>query len=397
MSIASKKNNIYLDNAAATPMDLRVIKEVNAMMSLYGNPSSFNDIGRAARNKLDNSRLEVARFLGAHADEIIFTSSGSESNNLAISGIVGFFPKPAEILTTPIEHLSVLEPLEVLKKRGWKITYLKVDSEGLVDLEDLKNKLNSKVVLISVMYANNEIGTIQPVKKIGKTISDFRKKKLEIDEKAYPLFHTDACQAAGYVGLNVNELGVDLLTFNGTKIYGPRGAGVLYKRGGINFRPVIFGGSQEYGFRAGTENLPAIAGLAKAISLFNKKDSEKTVQLRDYFIEEIQRIIPDVRVNGPLGRNRLVNNINISIPGLDSDNLLLELDKYGIYAGSGSACTAHSVEPSHVLKAIRVEQKYLSGALRFSLGRQTARKDIENVLGLLPIVVGDLRKRYNRI
>ena len=403
MSILQKKQ-IYLDNAASTPVDPLVKKEIIKAVEIYGNPSSFNNIGRMAKKEVVKSRQNVARFIGAKQEEVIFTSSGSEANNMAILGLANSQSRPLEIITTPIEHPSVLEPIKELGDRGWKVTYLKVDSEGLIDLDDLKKKLNSRVFLISVIYANNEIGTIQPIKKIARVISDFRNSKLVNSNLGGQLsiagcklfFHVDACQAAGYLDVNVNNLGVDLLTFNGAKIYGPKGIGVLYSRRGVPLRPLIFGGDQEHGFRAGTENLPAIVGLAKAIFLIKKEDGHRPAKLRDYFLDKIQRAIPDIKINGSLGDRRLSNNINLSISGLDSESLLLELDKYGIYAGSGSACTAHSIEPSHVLKAIGVESKYLTGVLRLSLGRQTTKKNVDYVLEVLPRVVTDLYKRYKK-
>lgn len=381
----------YLDNAAATPIDPRVMKEVARGMRIYGNPSSFNDAGRIASKELDGARLKVARFLGAHSNEIVFTASGSEANNLAILGTAHCRTSTGKkILTTPIEHPSVLEPLKILSGKGFKINFIKIDKEGTVDLKDVENKLSRETFLISVMYANNEIGTIEPIAKIGNLINEFRKK----NNTPFPLFHVDACQAVEYLNLNVNHLKADLLTFNGSKIYGPRGVGVLYVRNKINLEPLIFGGGQELDKRAGTENLPAILGLAKAISLINKKESERLSKLRDYFIEKLKTILPEIKINGATGRSRLPNNINISIPELESENILLELDRYGIYAGSGSACTARSVEPSHVIKALAVDNKYLKGVIRFSLGRQTKKKDVDCVLNILPKVVRILRARY---
>lgn len=396
MSSKVKKATVYMDNAAATPLDPRVIKEMMEAMSLYANPSSFNDAGRIARKKLDESRTNIARFLGVQPNEIVFTSSGSEANNLALFGVAGNHAKSGEIITTPIEHPSVLEPLKNLARRGWKITYIRVDENGLVDLKDFEKKLNSRVALVSIIYANHEIGTIQPVKAIAKVIQNFHNRKLEIHEKMYPLFHVDACQAAGYLDMNVNNLGVDAMTFNGAKIYGPRGIGVLYVRTGTSIRPLTFGGDQEHGLRAGTENLPAIAGLARAISLINRNDGKRTTELRDYFLAKLKDTMPEAHLNGPTGLNRLANNINISLSNLSSENLLLELDKYGIYASAGSACTARSVEPSHVLQAIGVEGKYIHGALRFSLGRQSIKKEIDYVLEVLPKVISSLRRRYKK-
>lgn len=388
MSIVSKKTLVYLDNAASTPIDPKVKQEMSKVMAVYANPSSFNDAGREARKIVEDSRLHIARFIGAKPEEIIFTSSGSEANNLAVFGLAGTVSQPGEIITTPIEHPSIRESLGILGKKGWKITYLKIDKDGLINTEDLAIRLNPRVRLVSIIYANNEIGTIQPIAKISKLIKNY--------VTSDPIFfHVDACQATEYLEMNVNNLGVDLMTFNGTKIYGPRGIGVLYRKQGINLTPLIFGGKQEHGLRAGTENLAAIAGLAKAISLINKKESVLVSRLRDYFLADIRQVLPDVRINGPEGDRRLPNNINISIPGLDSESLLLELDKYGVYASSGSACTSRSVEPSHVLKAVGVGPQYLNGALRFSLGRQTKKRDLDYVLKTLVKIVKDLGKRYN--
>jgi cysteine desulfurase len=391
MSRVGKKTTVYLDNAASTPVEATVIKEIVKTSELYGNPSSFNERGREARRKMEASRKVISGFLGASPEEVIFTSSGSEANNLAILGLASASISKKEIITTPIEHPSVLEPLNMLKKWGWKITFVAVNGEGLIETDDLKNKLNPGVMLVSVMYANNEIGTIQPIKKIAKLVKDYN-----LANKAGILLHTDACQTTEYLDMNINNLGVDLMTFNSSKIYGPKGIAVLFKKRGTVLGPIVYGGDQERGLRAGTENLPAITGLAKAVSLINKKEAERLAGLRDYFLKEINNLIPGVKVNGPLGKERLPNNINISVPELSDENLLLELDKYCIYASSGSACTARSVEPSHVLKAIGAGSKYLNGALRFSLGRQTTKKDIDYVLKILPKVVADLKKRYLR-
>ncbi len=383
---------IYLDNAATTPIDPGVKREVARGMEIYGNPSSYNDAGRKAAEELSVARIKVARFLGAHLEEIVFTSSGSEANNLAVFGLVLKSPSNKdEIITTPIEHLSILEPVRFLQREGKKTIYVKVDGLGFVNLQDLFSKISHKTLLVSVMYANNEIGVIEPIIKIGEMIKSFREKNA-----GFPLFHVDACQAAGYLDLDVNRLGVDLLTFNGSKIGGPRGIGVLYVRKNIKLAPYIMGGGQERGLRAGTENLPAILGLAKAIELIDKKEGVRLIGLRDYLIKKIREIMSDVRINGPEGKNRLPNNINISIPKLDSENLLLELDKYGIRAGSGSACTSRSVEPSHVLKAIGVPAKYLDGVVRLSMGRETTKKDVDYVLKVLPKIVSDLKKRYKK-
>lgn len=384
---------IYLDNAAATPIHPKVQTEMLKGMKLAGNPSSYNDAGRKAADILEKARDKVARFLSARPQEIVFTSSGSEANSLAIFGVAKVSDKKfRHILTTPIEHMSVIEPVVTLVKDGYHMEFLPVDHEGTVILDRLQRMLKKSTLMVSVMYANNEIGTVEPIHKIGKIIRAFREKH----GAKFPLFHVDACQAAEYLDMNVQQLGADLLTFNSSKIYGPRGIGVLYVRQGIALRPMVLGGGQEHGMRAGTENVPAIMGLAKALELIKPKEGGKTAALRDYFLNQIGKILPNTRINGSKDW-RLPNNINISIPGLDSENMLLELDKHGIRAGSGSACTARSVEPSHVLRAIGIRKPYLNGALRFSLGRTTTKKDIDYLLKVLPKIVTELKNRYNKV
>ena len=384
--------SIYLDSAAATIISKEVQKEVDRGMRIYGNPSSFNNAGRQASRELNRARLKIARFLGAHQEEVIFTSSGSEANNIAIMGIaIGGRKKGNEIITTPIEHLSVLEPIKSLGSWGFKTVFAKVDNEGFVDVQDLASKINNKTLLVSVMYANNEIGTIEPINRIGKVIRSLRK-----NGSKFPIFHIDACQASGYLNMNANSLQADLITMNGSKMGGPRGMGVLYVRKGTVLAPFVLGGGQERGLRAGTENLPAILGMAKAVELVKRNESVRLTKLRDDFLSKIKTLLPEIKINGPVGKSRLANNINISVPGLDSENLLLELDRYGVSAGSGSACTSRSVEPSHVLKALGVDKKYLFGALRFSMGKETTKGDMDYVLKVLPKVVKDLKKRFRK-
>ena len=385
---------IYLDNAAATPIDPRVLKAMVGAYKKYGNPSSYNNTGRLAREGMDSARLTIARFLGARSEEIVFTSSGSEANNLALVGVLGD-NKKGIVVTTSIEHPSVLEPLKKLKNINLK--YIPIDKEGMVNLKAFEKILSSGCRLVSMMYANNEIGTIQPIRQISKIIKDFKTRNSKLETRNFPLFHVDACQATGFLDMNVQHLGADLMTFNGSKIYGPRGIGVLYIRRGIKINSLISGGSQERGFRAGTENIPAIVGLAKAISIIKKDESKTTSILRDYAINQLENNIPEAIINGPRGAGRLANNISICLSNLESENLLLELDKYGISAGSGSACTSHTIEPSHVLKAIGVPTKYINGALRFSLGRETTKKDIDYLVKTLAKIITELTKRYARL
>lgn len=381
---------IYLDHAAATPVEPRVRRAMAHAMNVAGNPSSFNDAGREAAALLDRARADVARFLNAQPEEVIFTSSGSEANTLAIQGLCA--GRKGEIITSPIEHASVLENVRACKQGGLSVSMLAVDGEGSVSPEELEQKLSPTTLLVSVMYANNEIGTIEPVKAIGKIIRAYRTKH----RTAFPFFHIDACQAAEYLPMDVQRLGADLLTFNGAKVYGPRGIGVLFVRRGLQLKPMVRGGGQEHGLRAGTENVSAAVGLAEALKTIPTKENGRPTQLRDYFFSRIGQVMPDIRINGARGAGRLANNIHLSIPNLESEQLLLELDKHGIAAGSGSACTARSVEPSHVLKAIGVRKPYLDGALRFTLGRGTTRQDINELIRVLPRVVKTLRKRYGK-
>jgi len=396
--------NVYLDNAAATQIDYRVLKAMVTAYKKYGNPSSFNNAGRLARQEIDSARLAIACFLGARPEEIVFTASGSEANNLALQGVLNNrtgLPagRQGTVLTTPIEHPSVLEPLKKLK--NIKLKYILVDKEGLVDLKAFEKMLTTDCRLVSVMYANNEIGTIEPIRQIGKVIRDFSAKGGSASGgNNKVLFHVDACQATGFLDMNVQHLGADLVTLNGSKIYGPRGIGVLYVKRGTKIESIVSGGSQERGFRAGTENVPATVGLAKAISILQEsgiRNQELGMKsIRDYAIKKLEQI-SGIILNGPRGENRLANNISICVPNLESENLLLELDKYGISAGSGSACTSHAVEPSHVLKAIGVSTEYINGALRFSLGKETTKKDIDYLIKSLIKIIADLTKRYARL
>ncbi len=383
---------IYLDYAAATPTDPRVVRAMERTLRLSGNPSSFNDAGRRAAKVLESARSGVASFLYARTGEIVFCSSGSEANTLAILGVAHAQGRGGHIVTTPIEHLSVLAPVSRLVAEGFGVSFVPVDAQGVAREQDVIGAINKKTILVSVMYANNEIGTIQPIVRIGRAIANWRRAHRSV----YPLFHVDACQAAAYLDMDVQRLGADLLTLNGAKVYGPHGAAVLFVRRGVAVAPIILGGSQEGGRRAGTEDIPSAVGLATALSLVKKSDSVGVSKLRDRLIEGILAAIPDARLNGPDGSGRLANNANISIPEADSENLLLELDRHGIRAGSGSACTAHSVEPSHVLRAIKTPKQYLDGALRFSLGRDTTRADIDRVIHVLPSVVERVRTRRNR-
>lgn len=389
------KRTIYFDYAASTPVDPTVERAMRSVSRVYGNPSAFNELGRKARKALDRSRHEVARFLGARSDEVVFTGSGSEANSLALAGVLRALPRrrgAVRAVTTPIEHRSVHAALRAMEReRGLHTGRVRVDRFGRVDVEHLRALLVSRPHIVSIMYANNEVGTVQRIREFGLVIQAFRQKI----GSAYPFFHTDACQATEWLDMNVRNLGVDLLSLNGAKVYGPRGIGVLYVRRGVELEPLVYGGDQEHGFRAGTENLPAIVGFATALSLVRREGGIRMTRLRDYCIAGIRARLPEARLNGPEGDERLPNNVHISIPGLTSELILMELDALGIFAGSGSACTARSVEPSHVLRAIKTPERYLAGAVRFSFGRSTTKRDIDALLDALPKVVRRLSKRYH--
>jgi cysteine desulfurase len=377
---------IYLDFAAATPIDSRVLKAMNEAARLYANPSSFNDAGRKARETIEESRTKIGNFLGARADEIIFTSSGSEANQLALNATLAGLK--GNVITSPIEHTSIRQAFQRL---SLEIKTVPVDGMGFVDPKSVERLLNKECRMVSIMYANNEIGVIEPIQKISKIISAYNRK-----HGTQILFHVDSCQAALFLDMNVRHLGIDLLTFDGTKIYGPHGIGILFIKRGTDIRQSRGWAGQEKGLKTGTENIQAIVGLAKAVSLINRTKEQKIHRLRDYALQKLIQI-PDLRVNGPVGQDRLPNNINVCIKGLDSEQLLLELDKQGIRAGSGSACTSHSVEPSYVLEAIGVPAEYIHGALRFSFGHETKKQEIDYLVNKLSRIVGQLRKRYARV
>jgi cysteine desulfurase len=381
---------IYFDNAAGTPVDRRSIAAMSVVLREQGNASAFNDAGRRMRTLLERARADVARFLNARSDEVVFCASGSEANTLAIIGAAMSVPKRfRRIVTTPIEHPSVLGPARYLQQRGWRVAMLPVDCGGRVDRESLNRLLTSRTALVSVMYANNEIGTIQPIKTIARMIREFR----HLHRTPYPYLHVDACQAVTTLPMDVQALGVDLLTLNGAKAYGPHGSAALYIRRGVALQPLVLGGSQERGLRAGTEDVASAVGLAAALKTIRKTDSITIARLRDRCIARLQEVLPGARLNGPVGRDRLAGNINISIPAVSSEEMLLELDRHGIRAGSGSACTAHTVEPSHVLTALKTPQRFLSGVLRISIGRQNTIREIDRLLDVLVKTVAHLRIR----
>ena len=375
---------IYLDYAAATPVRKEVRKVVAEVNKYFANPSSMHSAGKKAKEILENSRIKIRQILKAkEQDKIIFTSSGTESVNLAIKGVAFAKQKRGNhIITSKVEHKVVLETCKYLEQDGFSVTYLDVDQYGRVNPKDVEKAITKKTILISVMYANNEVGTIQPIKEIA-TIA--RKKKV--------LFHTDACQA-GMLDLDVQGLSVDLLTLNSNKIYGPKGAGLLYVREEIELQPLIHGGGQEYGLLSGTENVPAIFGFTKALSLAQKekeKENKRLRKLQYYFIAKTTKIIPNTYLNGH-PTERLPNNIHLSFEGVEAETVLSYLNQKSIFASAGSACTANEIEISHVLKAMKVPQRLAAGSIRFSLGRYTSKKDVDRVVTVLVQVISSLRK-----
>jgi len=342
---------------------------------------------------MSKARRNIAEVLHTLPDSIIFTSGGTESDNLAIFGIANkHSEKGKHIITTKIEHHAVIHPMELLEKQGFEITYLESDETGQVDIKELVKAIRPDTILVSLMYANNEIGVILPIADIGREILKWRKKNNTI----YPFFHSDACQAAGVLEMDVEKLHVDLLSFNGSKIYGPKGIGVLYKRRGTNIQPMVYGGEQEMKMRAGTENVPGIVGISKALERMQEnkgKENKRLTELRDYFWKQIQEKITKVILNGPeMGEDRLPNNLNISILDVEGEALLLYLDEYGIVCSTGSACTSGSLEPSHVLTNCGLPYEYAHGSLRFSLGKRSTKEDIDYVMKYLPEIVEKLRE-----
>lgn len=391
-----KNNSIYLDHAATTYMDKRVVLAMQPYFSKnYGNPSSLHKEGVQAKEVLNNSRRSVAKLINALPENIIFTGSGTESDNMAIYGIAKAHTQHGKhIISLAIEHHAVLHPLEDLQKYGFEITYIKVSEKGIVDAEEVIKAIRPDTILISVMYANNEMGAIQPIAEIGRKLLQYRKN----NNTVYPFFHTDACQAAGFLDLDIEKLHVDLMTINGSKIYGPKGVGMLYIRRGVNIKPLILGGEQERNLRAGTENIPAIVGFAKALELAQadkEKETKRLEILLKYFWDKLQKQLPNAKLNGPeIGLQRLANNLNISFPGTEGEALLLYLDEYGIMCSTGAACTARSLDQSHVLKAMGISAEGSRNSLRFTFGHCNTKKDIDYIMKCLPLIVA--QQRANR-
>lgn len=376
---------VYLDHNATTYCDPEVLKEMLPYFTdKFYNPSSVYTPSQEAKESVESAREKVAKFLDCLPSEIIFTSGGSESINMAIIGIAyAQKEKGNHIITSKIEHHAVIHTCKFLEKLGFEVSYIDVDRYGTIDIEKLEKAITSKTILISVMYANNEIGTIQPVEEISK-----------IAKNKGIFFHTDAVQVVGKIPFSIKKIGADLLSLSGHKFYGPKGIGVLYMKKGIRIRPLIHGGGQEKNLRAGTENVPAIVGLGKACEIAEKnmeKDSIIEKELRDMLEKKLLEKIPEITINGH-PEKRLYNTSNIGIKYVEGEGMLLNLDFEGICASSGSACTSGSLDPSHVLLAIGVSPEDAHGSLRFSFGRKNTKEDVEKVVSVLPGIVEKLRQ-----
>ncbi len=398
---------IYLDNAATTPVDPAVLKEMMPYFNKkFGNPFSVHSFGQEAKVAIDNAREQVANFLGASPEEVFFTSGATESNNWAVNGILAkvkasMAEKPGSafiphIITSAFEHHCILNSSLASEKAGAKLSLIKPKADGVVDAQDIAKEITDETVLISIMYVNNEVGTIQPIEKIGEIIKKVKTERLAKGNKLPLYFHTDAVQAANYLNCNVDYLGVDLLTLSAHKIYGPKGAGCLYVRRGTRIAPSQYGGEQESNLRAGTHNVPGIAGMGKAVSLIekHKKGLGKMKKLRDKLFAEIMKI-SGTQINGSL-EFRAPNNANFSFRGIEGESLIISLDMAGIAASTGSACSSASLEPSHVLTAMGISPEVAHASLRLTLGKDTTEAEIDYVIRVLPAIIERLRKISGR-
>ena len=375
---------IYLDYAATTPTHPEVVKAMLPYFTeAFGNPSSIYSCGQQAKGAIEESRTKIADLIGARDEEIVFTSGGTEADNFAIKGVASTRDtRGNHIITSPIEHHAVIETCKFLGRRGFSITHLPVDEYGLVDPDDIKKAITDKTILISVMHANNEIGTIEPIAEIGK-----------IAREAGIYFHTDAVQTVGHIPINVDELGVDLLSISAHKLYGPKGVGALYIRKGTKLVSLVHGGEQERGRRAGTYNAPGIIGFGRAVELAQQEmnqEAERLTPLRDKLINGLLERIDHTRLNGH-PQKRLPNNVNISVDFVEGESMCLGLDLAGICASTGSACASSTLEPSHVLLVTGLSPERAYGSLRFTLGKWTTEEEIDQVLEVLPPLVAKLR------
>lgn len=372
---------VYLDNGATTQVAKEVAQIMQTMFTKkFGNPSSLHNFGVEAQEEMEKARAIIAKKINTEPSQIIFTSGGTEADNLAIRGIAYQNKEKNHIITSAIEHSAVLKTCEALEKEGFKITYLSVDKEGFISLKKLEEAITPKTMLVTIMHANNEIGTLQDIRSIGKIC---REKNV--------IFHTDAVQSFTKVPIDVEKDNIDLMSLSAHKIHGPKGIGVLFIRKGVRPKPLLTGGSHESKMRAGTENTPGIVGFGKAVELIKEKDVEKMKQLRDILIKGLEKI-PDTIINGPRGEKRLASNVNVSFKYVEGESLLYHLNDKGIAVSTGSACSSHSLSPSHVLISIGLKPEIAHGSVRLTLSRYTTKEEISYTIKVLKEVVEDLRK-----
>jgi len=376
-------NTIYLDNNATTPLAPEVLEEMFPYLKeFYGNPSSMHTFGGQLHRKVEDARIKVAQLIGAEPEEIIFTSCGTESDNTAIMSAVESLPNKRHIITTRVEHPAVLNFCKHLGRKGFRVTFLPVNNYGQLKVDELLKVIDEDTALVSIMYANNEVGVIFPIKEIAEILRERR-----------IVFHTDSVQAVGKIPIDLKKLSVDMLSLSGHKLHAPKGVGALYVRKGTRFYPYIIGGHQEMGRRAGTENVASIIGLGKACELASKNIEEEVAyltRLRDKLETALLKSCPDVRINGDI-HSRLPNTTNLSFEYVEGEAILLRLNEYGICASSGSACTSGSLEPSHVLRAMGIPFTAIHGSIRFSLSRYNTEEEIDKVIEIMPKIINDLR------
>lgn len=388
-----KNMKAYFDHSATTPVDPEVLKAMDPyFVQIFGNASSVHGFGQVAIQAVDQAREKVADFLSCKINEVIFTSGATESDNIVIQGLV---KSGDHIITSVIEHPAILEPCREMEKRGVEVTYLKVDHNGLISVAEVKKAIKNNTRLVSIMYVNNEVGTIQPIAEIGKLLKEENQER-QGSKLSKIYFHTDAVQAANFCPMNVDLLGVDLISLSGHKIYGPKGIGVLYRRAGTPVKPIQFGGHQEVGLRPGTLNVPGIVGFGEAIELLLdekrvKLEMAAIKQLRDKLFAGITKTIPKAQINGDLV-NRTPHNAHFSFYGVEGESMLLLLDQEGIAVSTGSACSSGSLEPSHVLMALGMDPLLAHGSLRITLGKHNTEEEIDHLLKVLPPIVEKLRK-----
>ena len=387
----NNNSKIYLDHSATTPMDSGVFDAMKPyFMEKFGNPASIHTTGQEGIVAVDESREKLADYLDCKTSEIIFTSGATESNNLAIKGVIEAknVEKP-HIITTAIEHMAVMETCGYLEKRGVEVTYLKVNKDGIINISELEGSIKKNTVLVSIMFANNEVGSIQPIRKVGKLIE-----KISNERKEKIYFHTDAVQAIQFLDCRPQIYNIDLLSLSAHKIYGPKGIGVLYVKNGTKIDKIQHGGHQEYNKRAGTLNVPGIVGLGNAIENISNNQKElyeNSAKLKLRLISKIKKYIPDANINGTIEKS-LPNIVNIRFDKIEGESILLSLDFAGIAVSTGSACTSGTLEPSHVLLAMGVAKEKAHGSIRFSLGKNNTAKEIDKLLEILPNIVKKLRK-----